>query len=78
MTEIDFQKCRRLCGKVFDMDSLRPFHVDHDHSCCSGVKSCGKCVRGLLCGNCNLFLGFLKDDTKKMRKAIEYIEGFSV
>jgi recombination endonuclease VII len=27
--------------------------VDHDHRCCPGPKSCGKCIRGLACGHCN-------------------------
>jgi hypothetical protein len=24
--------------------------VDHDHACCPGPESCGRCVRGLVCG----------------------------
>ena len=31
-------------------------HVDHDHVCCSGKRSCGHCVRGLLHGACNIKL----------------------
>lgn len=27
--------------------------VDHDHACCPGKRSCGKCVRGLVCWWCN-------------------------
>ena len=23
--------------------------VDHDHSCCPGSRTCGKCIRGALC-----------------------------
>ena len=36
------------------------FHVDHDHSCCTGEKSCGKCVRGILCLKCNTQIGHIE------------------
>ena len=50
-------KCEK-CGILFSKKrSVVPF-VDHDHSCCPGKKSCGKCVRALLCGPCNLLTGF--------------------
>ena len=35
-------------------------HVDHDHTCCSGKRACGECNRGLLCGGCNIRLGYLQ------------------
>jgi hypothetical protein len=29
--------------------------VDHDHACCQKKnRSCGKCIRGLLCHTCNI------------------------
>lgn len=53
--------------------SGKRLHVDHDHSCCPGIKSCGKCVRGLLCTNCNNGLGRFKDDVALLGKAITYL-----
>ena len=43
--------CRELFNEV-----NKPV-VDHDHKCCPGTRSCGKCVRGLLCQQCNRFVG---------------------
>ncbi len=31
--------------------------VDHDHSCCPDKSACCKCIRGLLCADCNMMLG---------------------
>ncbi len=51
--------------------------IDHDHTCCPGLKSCGKCVRGILCRQCNAWLGRVKDDPIVLRRAANYLEGSS-
>jgi hypothetical protein len=48
----------------------RGWHVDHDHSCCAGERSCGDCVRWLLCNPCNQGLGHFHDDIERMERAI--------
>lgn len=57
-----------------ESNSGRNLDVDHDHECCPGRKSCGKCIRGLLCYNCNHAIGLLKDSKKYLNRAIEYLE----
>lgn len=49
------------------------FHVDHDHRCCPGKRSCGKCNRGLLCHACNTALGNFHDDPELLERAAAYI-----
>lgn len=49
------------------------FHIDHDHACCPGSKTCGGCVRGLLCSSCNRGIGHLKDDPQRLLSAVAYL-----
>jgi Recombination endonuclease VII len=47
LLEVQGHACA-MCHEPFDGGQL--IHVDHDHACCQKrSRSCGKCVRGLLC-----------------------------
>lgn len=56
-----------------DNPGVRGWHIDHDHTCCNGRFSCGRCVRGLLCGQCNLGLGIFQDDPERLLRARDYL-----
>jgi hypothetical protein len=34
--------------------------IDHDHACCPGKRSCGRCLRGLLHRTCNVAVGYFE------------------
>lgn len=51
----------------------RALSVDHDHNCCSGVKSCGQCIRALLCSNCNVGIGVFHEDPQLLDAATRYL-----
>lgn len=48
--------------------------IDHDRACCSGTKSCGNCIRELLCLSCNTMLGQSKDSIVTLEAAIGYLK----
>ena len=54
---------------------LKNLTIDHDHNCCSGVYSCGYCIRGILCRDCNSALGLAKDSEDVLRRMISYLSG---
>lgn len=54
----------------------RNLNVDHDHGCCPVGRSCGKCIRGLLCRTCNTGLGKFKDDPAMLMAAHDYLSGY--
>lgn len=58
-----------LCGKSVEIYG-RSLAIDHDHKCCPGIKSCGKCLRGILCSRHNIMLG---DDIDFHRWAITWL-----
>lgn len=63
----------KICGEPEKYK--KRLSVDHDHACCSGSKSCGKCIRGLLCSNCNRVLGQVNDNVEILQTMIEYLNG---
>ncbi len=62
------------CPVCTDPVEMSKWHVDHDHACCPGKKSCGNCVRGLLDFKCNSALGKFKDNVATLSRAQAYLE----
>ena len=63
-----------VCASCGSPPAGKYLEVDHDHSCCSGETSCGKCVRALLCKGCNVALKAIGDDLGKLRALAVYLE----
>jgi len=70
-----FKKQKGLCAICGKSETEKNnLSVDHDHNCCSQHKSCGKCIRGLLCHRCNKILGLAFDDMRILKSAINYLK----
>ena len=70
ITEERFHELLEAQGNACGM-CRRPFGqsqricADHDHNCCekqvkARAKTCGECLRGLLCFRCNTALGYIE------------------
>ena len=64
-----------LCGEPMELGGKHHLAacVDHDHACCPGYKSCGKCVRGLVHRRCNMLLGISQERPELLEAAILYL-----
>ncbi len=51
--------------------------VDHDHRCCPTEKTCGKCLRSLLCTDCNVSIGRFNDDVARLERAAQYLRNYA-
>jgi hypothetical protein len=51
-------------------------HIDHDHKCCPGTRSCGLCVRGLLCAACNHMIGKAHDTPSVLTAGAQYLRRY--
>jgi hypothetical protein len=69
--------CREL-ETVLHKGIHRRLSIDHDHACCPGRKSCGKCVRMLLCARCNSGLGYFYDNPELLQNAATYLTSHRV
>ena len=65
-----------ICSRTPEGVGNDVFNIDHDHSCCPGANSCGRCVRGLLCSQCNSMLGYSKDLADNLIKGAQYLADY--
>lgn len=59
-------------------EAPRRMSVDHDHAHCPGPKSCGTCLRAILCGPCNHALGLVKDSAETLLRLANVVDLYRV
>jgi len=70
MFESQHHKCK-ICKKklvLFSSNRAECPVVDHDHGC-------GK-VRSILCGSCNVAVGYIEKNSHRTRRAMRYLRKF--
>lgn len=67
-----FNSQGRACA-ICQATESKQWNTDHDHACCPGAKTCGRCVRGILCEPCNRAIGLFHDDYATLLSAADYL-----
>lgn len=65
-----------ICGSqdsVVVGNTMSRLVIDHDHK---REDEGPACIRGILCHQCNLLLGYAEDNTSILREAIRYLENY--
>jgi hypothetical protein len=66
----------RICREGPSRSNGDRLCIDHDHGCCpEDGRSCGRCIRGLLCGGCNVGIGMLREREDLFLRAAAYVAG---
>lgn len=61
-----------ICGATENLN------LDHDHNCCSGQRTCGNCIRGVLCYRHNRGEGFFDNIDEFNRMEIYLLKNTNV
>jgi hypothetical protein len=61
-----------VCHVAFGTGAAK-VNVDHDHNCCPGTRSCGKCLRGLLCSHCITLSSLVETRFSYMEEMFVYL-----
>lgn len=70
-----FENQSGVCALCFNPPkSSLVLQIDHDHKCCDKPYSCGRCIRGLLCKDCNTRLGLIEADPEWFIKAQKWMK----
>jgi hypothetical protein len=51
-------------------------YFDHDHACCTSQKTCGLCLRGIVCARCNLMMAGYDDYVKNPEQTDRYLSSY--
>lgn len=67
-----------LCAICKAPPADRALAIDHDHRCCPDKnRTCGRCIRALLCNNCNMAIGLMRDSAELLAIASAYVASYS-